>query len=144
MNVLIGILFVVVSILLIGVVLLQKGRGGGLSGAFGGAGGHSAFGTRTGDMFTWVTVVLVALFLLLGVASVHAFRPESEKLREQQQRADQDVTFSVDETPAPEAPEPVVEPTTAPVTTVPAEIEPETTQPSVVAPTTDSAPADGQ
>jgi len=75
MGILLMILFVLVCILLIGVILLQKGRGGGLSGAFGGAGGHSAFGSRTGDMFTWITVVLVALFLLLGVATVKYFRP---------------------------------------------------------------------
>jgi preprotein translocase subunit SecG len=75
MGPLLMILFLLVCVLLIGVILLQKGRGGGLSGAFGGAGGHSAFGSRTGDMFTWITVVLVALFLLLGVATVKFFRP---------------------------------------------------------------------
>ena len=69
------ILFVLVSVLLVGVVLLQKGRGGGLSGAFGGAGGHSAFGTRTGDMLTWVTVALIGLFLLLAIVAVRVYRP---------------------------------------------------------------------
>jgi preprotein translocase subunit SecG len=72
---LISVLFVLICILLVGVILLQKGRGGGLSGAFGGAGGHTAFGSRTGDMFTWVTVALVAMFLLLGVTAVRVFRP---------------------------------------------------------------------
>lgn len=69
-------LFILICLLLIGIVLLQKGRGGGLAGAFGGAGGHSAFGSRTGDMFTWVTVILVGAFLLLGVAAVKYFRPD--------------------------------------------------------------------
>ena len=67
-------LFIVVCVLLIIVVLLQKGRGGGLGAVFGGA-GSSAFGTRTGDVFTWVTIVLTGLFLLLAVAMVMYFRP---------------------------------------------------------------------
>ncbi|MHC4561490.1 MAG: preprotein translocase subunit SecG [Planctomycetota bacterium] len=72
-------LFFVICVLLILVVLLQKGRGGGLGAAFGGAGG-SAFGTRTGDVFTWVTIVLVALFLLLAVVSNLAFRTPPGKV----------------------------------------------------------------
>jgi len=53
--------------LLIVVVLLQRGRGGGLVGVFGGAGGAgSAFGAKTGDVFTWITVGLALLFLLLS------------------------------------------------------------------------------
>ena len=75
MQTILAVLFVLVCVLLIGVILLQKGRGGGLSGAFGGAGGHSAFGTRTGDMFTWVTVVLMGLFITLSVLCVKVFRP---------------------------------------------------------------------
>jgi preprotein translocase subunit SecG len=59
--------FILVCLLLIGVVLLQKGRGGGLSAAFGGGGGASPFGTKTGDVFTWITVVLAAMFLTLAV-----------------------------------------------------------------------------
>ncbi|MFW6155665.1 MAG: preprotein translocase subunit SecG, partial [Planctomycetota bacterium] len=75
MDIFLAILFILICILLIGVVLLQKGRGGGLSGAFGGVGGHSAFGSRTGDMFTWITVVLVALFLLVTTITVRRYRP---------------------------------------------------------------------
>ena len=67
--------FVAVSVLLIGLVLLQKNRGAGLSGAFGGVGGHTAFGTKTGDFLTWVTVSLTALFLLLSIAGNYVFEP---------------------------------------------------------------------
>lgn len=67
-------LFIIICILLIGVVLLQKGRGGGLSAAFGGM-GSSAFGTRVGDVLTWVTIVMTALFLLLATAVTLSFKP---------------------------------------------------------------------
>ncbi len=60
-------LFIVVCLFLILVVLIQKGRGGGLSSAFGGAGGNTAFGSKTGDVLTWVTSVVFGIFLLLAV-----------------------------------------------------------------------------
>lgn len=70
-----GVLFVVVCLLLILIVLLQKGRGGGLGAAFGGA-GSSAFGTKTGDVFTWITIVLTGLFLLLAIITSFVYRPD--------------------------------------------------------------------
>ena len=69
-------IFLIVCILLIIVVLLQKGRGGGLGAAFGGA-ASSAFGTRVGDVFTWVTIILTALFLLLAAGTAMWFRPSA-------------------------------------------------------------------
>lgn len=69
-------LFVLICVLLIIVVLLQKGRGGGLSGAFGaGGGGHSAFGAKTGDVFTWVTIVLTFAFVLMACVGNYVFVP---------------------------------------------------------------------
>jgi preprotein translocase subunit SecG len=64
-----GVLFVLVSLFLMLVILIQKPKGGGLSGAFGGAGGavQTAFGSKVGDLLTWVTVVGFALFLLLAM-----------------------------------------------------------------------------
>jgi protein translocase SecG subunit len=79
MEYFLGTLFIVICILLIIVVLLQRGRGGGLGAAFGGA-GSSAFGTRTGDVFTWVTIVLTALFLLLAIGTSLYFRPVREQV----------------------------------------------------------------
>jgi len=70
-------LFIIICLLLIGVVLLQKGRGGGLSAAFGGM-GSSAFGTRVGDVLTWVTIVMTALFLLLATAVTLSFKPSQQ------------------------------------------------------------------
>ncbi|UCE59576.1 MAG: preprotein translocase subunit SecG [Phycisphaerales bacterium] len=62
-------LLIVVCCFLMLVILLQRGRGGGLAGAFGGAGGSTAFGAKTGDVFTWITVVVAAIFVILSVLS---------------------------------------------------------------------------
>ena len=75
-----AILFFVVCVFLILIVLLQKGRGGGLSAAFGGAGGQSAFGSKTGDVFTWVTVAIVVLFFLLAILLTKYYKPVSTDL----------------------------------------------------------------
>lgn len=63
-----------VSVLLIFIVLLQRGRGGGLAGALGGAGGQSAFGTKAGDVFTRITIVLAVIWVLLGAMNVVLLR----------------------------------------------------------------------
>ncbi len=73
MNV-VAVLFVLSCITLILVVLIQKGRGGGLSAAFGGGAG-GLMGSKTGDFLTWVTIVLVAIFLLLAIVTARFYRP---------------------------------------------------------------------
>lgn len=60
-------LFLVLSFFLILLVLIQKGRGGGLSAAFGGVGGNTAFGAKTGDVLTWATSIVFGVFLLLAI-----------------------------------------------------------------------------
>jgi len=74
-----GTFFIIICVLLILVVLLQKGRGGGLGAAFGGM-GSAAFGTRIGDVLTWVTIVLTGLFLLLAIGTSMMFRTEPGKV----------------------------------------------------------------
>jgi len=69
-------LFTAVCIILIVLILLQKGRGGGLSAAFGGAGGQSAFGSKTGDVFTWATIVVVAIFLVFAMILTGVYKPD--------------------------------------------------------------------
>jgi preprotein translocase subunit SecG len=59
--------FIIVCIFLILLVLIQKGRGGGLASAFGGAGGNTAFGSKTGDVLTWATSVVFGIFLVLAI-----------------------------------------------------------------------------
>jgi len=68
-------IWVLSAILIILLVLVQKGRGGGLGSAFGGA-GASLLGTKTGDFLTWVTIGLVAVWLILSVVSAKWFKPK--------------------------------------------------------------------
>ena len=56
-----GFLLVFSSLIMILLVLIQRGRGGGLAGAFGGMGGQSALGVRAGDVFTKITVVVAVI-----------------------------------------------------------------------------------
>lgn len=60
----------ITSLFLVMLVLVQRGRGGGLTGALGGAGGQSAFGTKAGDLFTKITVGVAALWIFLCAAAV--------------------------------------------------------------------------
>ena len=62
------------GLLLIFIVLLQRGRGGGLAGALGGAGGQSALGTKAGDNFTKITIGLAAIWILLACLSIYSLR----------------------------------------------------------------------
>lgn len=71
----VGVLFVIVCVALVLVVLIQKGRGGGLSGAFGGLGAGGLFGTKTGDFLTWVTIGLTALLLSLAIIMGLYYKP---------------------------------------------------------------------
>jgi preprotein translocase subunit SecG len=60
-------LFILVCLIMVLLILIQKGRGGGLASAFGGAGGNTAFGAKTGDVLTWATSIVFGVFLLLAI-----------------------------------------------------------------------------
>ena len=68
---LIAVIWLISALLLIFIILIQKGKGGGLGGAFGGAGGGGGLlGTKTGDFLTWVTIGLVFMFFFLAIILV--------------------------------------------------------------------------
>lgn len=69
------------GVLLIFIILLQRGRGGGLAGALGGAGGQSAFGTKAGDVFTKITVGLAMVWVLFAVINIYAMGSGSTKFK---------------------------------------------------------------
>ena len=66
-----GFMLVATSVFLILLVLIQRGRGGGLAGALGGMGGQSAFGTKAGDLFTKITIGVATFWILLCILSIN-------------------------------------------------------------------------
>ena len=56
---------IALGLLLILTILIQRGKGGGLIGAFGGAGGSSPFGSKAGDTFTRITITMAGIWVLL-------------------------------------------------------------------------------
>lgn len=59
---------------LILLILIQRGKGGGLIGALGGSGGSSPFGSRAGDQFTRLTIYVAVVWLLLTMIQVKAIQ----------------------------------------------------------------------
>ncbi|MFZ2146614.1 MAG: preprotein translocase subunit SecG [Sedimentisphaerales bacterium] len=68
-------LFIVCCVALILIILIQKGKGGGLSAAFGGGMASGILGSKTGDFLTWVTIVLVGIFLTLAAVMARFYKP---------------------------------------------------------------------
>ncbi|MFH0771362.1 MAG: preprotein translocase subunit SecG [Candidatus Omnitrophota bacterium] len=70
---------VVACLVLIAVILLQAGKGGGLSEEFGGGGFQSIFGTKTSKFLTKATATCAVIFLTtsLTLALFSAKRKES-------------------------------------------------------------------
>jgi protein translocase SecG subunit len=63
------------SLFLILLVLIQRGKGGGLTGALGGTGGSSAFGSKAGDTFTRVTIYTALVWILLIMVLIKSTQP---------------------------------------------------------------------
>ena len=82
----IAVLFIACCVILTLVVLIQKGKGGGLSGALAGGMASGLLGTKTGDFLTWVTIGLVSVFLILAVVMAKFYKPEISSFGEQQQQ----------------------------------------------------------
>lgn len=78
------VLYVLICGVLIAIVLMQSSKGEGLAGVFGGGGGQTLFGGRTGDVMTKATSILGAAFmvlsLVLALISGRAYRPLLDEL----------------------------------------------------------------
>jgi preprotein translocase subunit SecG len=67
-----NIIILFLGLFLILLILIQRGKGGGLAGAFGGLGGSSPFGSRAGDTFTRITIYAACIWLFLVMLQVRA------------------------------------------------------------------------
>ena len=66
-----------IGLVLMLVVLIQRGKGGGLAGAFGGAGGSSPFGSRSADQFVRFTLWIAGVWVLVIMIHVKVVQYDS-------------------------------------------------------------------
>ena len=135
MNVLFIILTVITAILMIGIVLVQKSKGGGLSSSFGG--GNQVLGVRGTNKFlenaTWT---LAALILIFSVCSAYTLPKATSEIRAQKMAPAQATT------PAQDVPAPAEQPATPAATEeTAAPAEPAATTTESAAAATAEAPA---
>ena len=124
---------VLLSLFLILIILLQRGKGGGLVGAFGGMGGNSAFGAKTGDVFMRITVVAAIIWFVACIGGRHILGMKSGSALSDQVGV-ATAAAPADATPAE---------TTPATDAAPAETTPATdATPVETAPATDAAPAE--
>lgn len=137
---LLGLFLVLSSLFLILLVLIQRGRGGGLAGAFGGAGGQSAFGTKAGDVFTKITIGVAAFWILLCILALNVLGRQQSKFSAATLGGSVPVSTGTDAA----TPPPSQSPATAPVTEQPpAEATGDAAAAAPAAPA-DAAPADAE
>lgn len=72
------IIHIIVAFSLIALILVQRGRSGGLVEALGGV--ESIFGTKTGSFFVKVTVVLAVTFFLTSISLAYLSKERGKSL----------------------------------------------------------------
>lgn len=77
-----NIFILLLGLFLIFLVLIQRGKGGGLAGALGGAGGSSPFGSRAGDAFTRLTIYVALIWLALTMIQVYAIQSTAGQIQD--------------------------------------------------------------
>lgn len=96
----VAVVWFIVALVLVFVVLIQKGKGGGLGGVFGGGMAGSLLGADTKKPMTWFTIALVGLFLFLAVLMAMFYKPTvsstDEELQVQQEMEVPDIRGDVD------------------------------------------------
>jgi len=77
-----AIFFALACVFMILIILIQRPKGGGLAGAFGGVGGgqQSVFGAKVGDVLTWVTVGFFVAFLALAMGLTWKIKEQQDSL----------------------------------------------------------------
>lgn len=77
------VLLVIVSICLVGIVLLQSGKGNNLTNAFE---GEATFGNRSGDVLTKSTMVLAVSFIVLCLVATILYKHGSASIMQSSSR----------------------------------------------------------
>jgi preprotein translocase subunit SecG len=78
-----NLLVILIGLFLMLIILIQRGKGGGLAGAFGGAGGSSPFGSKAADQFVKITLWLAAIWVLVIMIHVKIVKSDAGSQAEQ-------------------------------------------------------------
>ncbi|VTS05726.1 preprotein translocase subunit SecG [Tuwongella immobilis] len=73
-----NVLVILLGVMLIGLVLLQEGKGGGLTGALGGMSGSTPLGYRSADALVKVTIGFAGVWVLLIILQVWAIQSDAK------------------------------------------------------------------
>lgn len=122
MTILLVIIHIIVSVLLIGVVLIQRGKGSEMGAAFGGASSQTVFGSRgPGSFLSKLTTVAAVIFILtsFALAFVGSDRGGSSVIPEQTDVQDLPQTQSPLSQPAPHESVPPADTAVSPVPAAP-------------------------
>ncbi len=96
----VAVIWFITAVVLVFVVLIQKGKGGGLSGVFGGGMAGSLLGADTKKPMTWFTIGLVGVFLFLAVLLAKFYKPSAssavDETQVQQSTEVPDITGDMD------------------------------------------------
>ncbi|MBU1113160.1 MAG: preprotein translocase subunit SecG [Candidatus Omnitrophica bacterium] len=79
------VIHVLVALSLIGIILIQRGRSGGLVEALGGV--ESIFGTKTSSFFVKLTVVLAILFFMTSISLAYISKQKGRSLFSEKEAA---------------------------------------------------------
>lgn len=147
------VLFLVICALVILTILVQRPQGGGLAGAFGGGSGsgQTAFGTKTGDALTLLTIGMFVVYLLAAILLNYGIKanahpptaPEAVSTDAPQSDSSSTPAAPANGTPTTDAPATgTPAPTATPAAPAPADsaTPPATPAPSETAPATPPAP----
>ena len=81
MIIIIKVICIVLAVVIIGLVLLQQGKGSDLGSAFGGGSSNSMFGALgPSDFLGRLTYILVALWLVLSLLLAYLYKSENSEI----------------------------------------------------------------
>ncbi|MDP1562928.1 MAG: preprotein translocase subunit SecG [Pirellulaceae bacterium] len=101
-QIVMGSLLFFTSLIMIFLILIQRGRGGGLAGALGGSGGSSAFGAKAGDTFTRITAVMAIFWFVLCLFTILLIQgPRVAPVGEREPTAGGGATVPAEKAPGP-------------------------------------------
>jgi len=84
---LLGVILFLLSLFLIFIILIQRGKGGGIAGSLTGT-AQSAFGARGGDILMWLTLTMTIIWILLCCITIFFYSRTQPPVAEGRDDAD--------------------------------------------------------